>query len=141
MPRTSGTPSQRNDISSPIWDCSITAVEAFFYDKPEKGEVLHACIEQESWTGSKWTAGGKLIDNTSSASKGNGASRILARRDTSHNVQQAVVCSVRVYYNRTHMFLDRDEDDWHSWRRGDFVLSTREVKNMLAFLGPCIWLI
>ena len=159
MPRSPCTLTQDHPIASPIWECSISAVEAFFADEPEEGGILHACIERESWTGKKWrskddqgSSGAtqkcsvfttkdieRMIDNIPSASVTSRVSRVLTRHDTSHKIDKVTVCSVRVWYNDAAMFVDRDESDWHSWRRGDFLLSTGEIKSMLKYVGHCDW--
>jgi hypothetical protein len=158
MPKAPCTPTQDHHIESPIWDCSITAVEAFFSDEPDKGDMLHACIERESWTGKKWRSNNiegssgatqqcsiftttdieRMIDNIPSASTTCRVSRVLTRH-TSRKIDKVMVCSVRVWYNDAAMFVDRDESDWHSWRRGDFILSTAEIKSMLKYVGHCDW--
>jgi hypothetical protein len=184
MPKAPCTPTQNHHIESPIWDCSITAVEAFFSDEPDKGDMLHACIERESWTGKKWPSNNiegssgatqkcsiftttdieRMIDNIPSASTTCRVSRVLTRNDTSRKIDKVTVCSVRVWYNDAAMFVDwcqtihyinlqattarrsafllfdnRDESDWHSWRRGDFILSTAEIKSIAKVCGT-LWL-
>jgi hypothetical protein len=159
MPKLPCTPTQDHHIASPIWDCSISAVEAFFSDEPEEGDMLHACIERESWTGRKWRFNDnqgssndmqkcsifttkdieRMIDNIPSAPTSHRVSRVLTRHDTSHKIDKVTVVSVRVWYNDAAMFVDRDKLDWHSWRRGDFILSTGEIKSMLKYVRHCDW--
>lgn len=141
------TPTQDHDISSPIWDCCITAVEVLFPGTPPDGDPVHACIEYDPsvclWTTYIAVPGGQeayttytkediksMLDHDPTASESRGRTRgINSRRKRC----EGRVCSVRVRYKNMEVFLDRDEKEPHHWCREDLSLSTLQIKDILSF--------
>lgn len=149
------TPTKEHHISSPIWDCSITVIEAFLSDNSGEEYSIHACIERLSsnLTSGLWSTHvavpgttetetvyttediKRMIDNNPAAPEARRASRMATRRKASRYIHQADVRSVRVRYNDFHMFLDRDERERNHWSRGSFHLTTAQIKSILSFEG------
>jgi hypothetical protein len=77
-----------------------------------------------------------MIDNNPATSIANHTSRLASRRKSSKYTHQADVCSVRVRYDDVHMFLDRDNKERNHWSKGDFCLSTAQIKSILSFEVP-----
>ncbi|KAH7061824.1 hypothetical protein BKA63DRAFT_196277 [Paraphoma chrysanthemicola] len=149
------TPMREHPITSPIWDCSITMIEAFFPEESDKASTVHACIERMPsacalglWSSSVASPDAdkagtvytteeiqKMIDNPIQSKAGR-RHRESERNEKSQHLQQADVCSVRVRYNDVHMFLDRDTKERSHWSNGDFHLSTAQIKSILVS-GEC----
>jgi hypothetical protein len=147
--RSPYTPTEEHPISSPIWDCSITAIEVFFLEESGETNSVHACIERMSSTrtsadipgtaegGTAYTAEDikRMIDNDPGSSKGGRAFRGSTRRRVSYCAPRVDVCSVRVRYNNIHMFLDRDVVERNHWSNASLHLSTEQIKSILSFEG------
>jgi hypothetical protein len=150
MPR-----SRECDLHSPIWDCSVDAVEVFYASDNShtpQDSLIHALIVRSPSTAKAWRCDTrlalpgtgescptytteeirKLISNPPLALADGCAGRASSRRAAADATRCAAVYSVRVSYNGRRLFLDRDERDWHSWSQPDLVFSTMQVQDVLA---------
>lgn len=147
------TPVEEHHISSPIWECSIQAIEVFFPEDEGEIEWMPVCIERisplEVWYSDPdacctdafvklYTTKDikEMIGNNRNASKEH--RRYSTRRSTSYHADEGYVCSVRVWYGSKQMFLDRGEAETNHWSREALTtlgLSTERIKSMLSYGG------
>jgi hypothetical protein len=138
--------------ASPIWDVTITAIEAFYPGEKAQDPISHAlivripCLRNE-WgtityvnipgTRDQWPRYStsdikQMVMNLSDIAGNLYSTRASSRLKQCERVEQATVSSVRVQYNGKHMFLDRDGTCWRSTRNDGLVLSTADVIAVLS---------
>jgi hypothetical protein len=138
-------------LESPIWDVIITGIEVFYPGETVESPLSHALIVEDPLVTGEWgpIAPVKIPGTTNSwprystknikdmvkipstLSTAYSSRRLSDRRSKHPQVDNAMVCSVRVRYDKAAMFLERDDSTWLSSNGGGPVLTTEQIVDFL----------
>jgi hypothetical protein len=141
----------KHSLESPIWDVTITAIEVFYPGETVESPLSHALIVEDPLVAGEWGPMGPvkipgttdswprystknikdMVKIPSTLSTAYTSRRLSERRFKDPQVDNAMVCSVRVRYDKAVMFLERDGSTWLSSNGGGPVLTTEQIVNFL----------
>lgn len=146
------------DVSDHIWDARITAVEVFYFERESDELSAHGLLLRDLSKPVYWQCDAEIsfpgidhgfpcyatqdivdmINSTPSSRKSTHSRRSRRHRHVAATAFRIEVHSVRISYKNSFFFLDRNENDWHTWSGGYLTLTTYEVLEILPHAVPGI---
>jgi hypothetical protein len=143
---------EEHSLMSPIWDVVITGIEVFYPGETIESPLSHALIVElpqvarewgtmqsvrisgttEIWPRYSTTDIKDMVRGPSVFSTAYSSPRLSKRRSRHPKVDSAMICSVRVRYNRKNVFLERDDCTWHSANGEGPFLTTEQIVGILS---------
>lgn len=136
-----------HDSKSPIWESEIVAIEVFYPGTRPEDPLIHMFIVRDPTLHAEWQCDTdvavpgmtercpryttknieEMIKNVPVSTPLPCIRQTRKRQSACIKICRARVCSVQVLYNYTCVFLDRCNDDWHTWRCDTVSLTTSKV--------------
>lgn len=139
------------DVSDHIWDSRITAIEVFYSERQSDEQSVHGLLVRDQSNPLYWQCDAEvslpgigdrfpcyatqdiveMIRSEPSSNNSRHSRRSRRHRRVTGGAVRMEVHSVRISYQGRYFFLDRDEDDWHTWSGGPLTLTTHKLLEIL----------